>query len=249
MITAIVQARMGSKRLPGKVMEDIKGHSLLWHVLTRVKYSKLIDKIILATSKNKQDEVLVNLAENMGIATFAGSETDVLDRFYKISIKYKPKLVVRLTADCPLIDPTMIDNIIKFYVEREGRFDYVHRGENYPEGVAEVEVFSHRTLKKVWSEARKKSEKEHVTSYIWNNPDKFKIGEIDFNSDFGNIRLEVDEANDLKVVRQIYNELYKEGEIFYWRDIWQYLKRHPEIIEINKDIERNEGYKRSLRND
>ena len=230
-------------------MKEIEGHPLLWHVLKRIAYSEVIDKIVLATSEKKQDSVLFELAKDMGFEAITGSEDDVLDRFYKVAVKYEPDVIVRLTADCPIIEPTMIDQIIKFYIKHKDKFDYVHRGDYYPEGVAEVEVFSYEILEKIWEEAEKKSDREHVTSYIWSHPDKFKIGEVNYNENLEDIRLEVDEFNDLKVVRKIYNALYQQGEIFHWAAVHEFLKNHPEIMVINKYIERNEGYQISLEND
>lgn len=246
---AIVQARMGSTRLPGKVLKDVSGKPILWHVIDRLRYSNLIDEIIIATSTNHKDDAILKFATENGIKSYAGSENDVLDRYYQTAKKFRVEIIVRITADCPLLDPHEVDKVIRRFTE--GDFDYVNPGldSNYPDGVAEVEVFTFKALEKAWKEAKKPSEREHVTPYIWNHPKKFKLGKIQYKENLSHMRWVVDVERDLTFVREIYKRLYKNGKIFHMEDVLKLLKEHPELMEINQGIIRNEGYLRSLKKD
>jgi len=249
MVTAIVQARMSSTRLPGKVMKEILGRSILWHVINRLKRAKLIDNIIIATTDKESDKPILKLAQELGIDSFAGSEEDVLDRYYQAARKYKAEVIARVTADCPLIDPELVDRIIGHYLQNRDRLDFVHNGLSYPDGIVETEVFSLAALQKAWKEARLASEREHVTSYIWKNLEVFQIATIENEEDLSHLRLVVDEERDFQLVTEIFRNLYKEDEIFHLRDILHFLDKKPELLELNKDTIRNEGYLKSLAED
>ncbi|OIQ04886.1 MAG: acylneuraminate cytidylyltransferase [Candidatus Altarchaeum sp. CG12_big_fil_rev_8_21_14_0_65_33_22] len=249
-IVAIIQARMGSTRLHGKVLKDVSGKPLLWHVINRVKKSKLIDQIVLATTNKKEDLKLIEIASETGIESYAGSEEDVLNRYFQAATKYKADIIVRITSDCPLIDPRIIDEVIKHFLR--DNFDYVTNTIRYPypDGL-DVEVFSYDSLKKAWFEAEIPSEREHVTPYIRNHIELFKIENHENDEYISNMNLRwtVDEERDLEFVREIYKSLYKEGEMFYMEDVLELLKKNPELIEINIKIIRNEGYLKSLEKD
>lgn len=247
-IVAIIQARIGSTRLPGKVLKEVSGKPLLWHVINRVKKAKLIDSTVLATTTKKEDLKLIEIASKAGIESYAGSEDDVLERYFQAATKYKADIIVRITADCPLIDPRIIDKVIKYFLS--GDFDYVSNAikPTYPDGL-DVEVFSYNSLKIAFYEAKLPSEREHVTPYIRNHKEIFKIGSVENNKDLNHLRWTVDEEKDLEFVREIYKYLYKEEEIFYMEDILELLKKKPHLIEINSRIMRNEGYLKSLEND
>jgi len=247
-IVAIIQARMGSTRLSGKVMMDIVRKPMLWHVINRVKHAKRLDDIVIATTTLNEDKQILELASEMGVRSYAGSEDDVLDRYYQAAIIYKVDVIVRITADCPLIDPTVIDRAIEFYLNHD--FDYVGTGikPTYPDGL-DTEVFSFSALERAWKEATLASEREHVTPYIRKNPQIFNIKSLENDEDLSYMRWTVDEERDLKFVREIYKRLYKEGKIFYMEDILNLLKKHPELMDINKGIIRNEGYLKSIKED
>lgn len=247
-VVAIVQARAGSTRLPQKVLKSIAGEPMLWHVIDRLKKSKLVDEIVLATTIKEGDRPLLRIAEKSGIKGFAGSEEDVLDRYFRAATESRADVVVRITADCPLVDPEIVDAMIKRF--SDGGFDYVSNivKPTYPDGL-DVEVFSYDALKRVWEGAKRSSEREHVTTYIRNHPKVFKIGNVEHEKDLSEMRWTVDTNKDLKFVREVYKRLYKKGRIFLMRDVLKLLEKQPHLIEINKGIARDEGYLKSLRED
>lgn len=227
----------------------IAGKTMLERVVERVKKAKLIKNVIVATSKEREDETIVRLCQKKKIKFFRGSLNDVLDRYYQAAKKNKIKHICRVTADCPLIDPKIIDLAAKEYLK--GRYDYVSTAyplPTFPDGL-DVEIFSFRTLKKTWQEAKLPSEREHVTPYIWKNHRKFKIKTIKNNQNLSDMRWTVDEERDLKFIREIYQRLSKKDKIFYMEDVLNLLKKEPELMEINKGIIRNQGYLKSLRED
>ena len=246
---AIVQARMGSTRLPGKVMREVLGKPLLSHLITRLKEAKLINKILIATTNKDKDKPILKLARESGIDSFAGSEDDVLDRYYQAAVKCNAQVIVRITADCPLIDPELVDKIVAHYLNNRENLDYVRSGTSYPDGVVETEVFSFASLKKAWKEARLASEREHVTPYIWKNPELFRTATIENEEDLSYIRLVVDDERDFRLVTEILENLYQEGKIFHLKDIMDLLKKRPELLELNRRTIRNEGYQKSLARD
>lgn len=239
---------MGSTRLPGKVMKPLCGKPILWHIITRISYSKQIEKIIIATTDKEEDKVIVKLAEEMGVAFYRGSSDDVLDRYYQAARKFNVDPVVRITADCPLIDPEIMDNIIDYYLK--GDYDYVSNGlkPTLPDGL-DTEVFSFKSLEKAWAEAKKPSEREHVTSYIYNHPELLKIHNYENDVDLSGMRWVVDEEADYQFISEVYKNLYKDGKIFYVKDIIRLLEEMPELLKLNKGISRNEGYQISLLKD
>lgn len=247
-VVAVIQARIGSTRLPKKVLKKIVGKPMLWHVIDRVKKAKLVDEVVLATTLREEDKPLLGLAGESGVKSFPGSEEDVLDRYFQAATKFRADVIVRVTADCPLIDPRIVDKVIKRFLGDD--FDYVSNTLKltYPDGL-DVEVFSRDALKKAWGEAKMASEREHVTPYIRKHPELFKIGVVEHEKDLSSMRWCVDTERDLKFVREVYRRLYKKGRIFLMKDVLELLKKHPELAEINKGIERNEGYAKSLRED
>lgn len=239
-VTAILQMRIGSTRLPKKILKNIAGKPMLWHFTNRVKKAKLIDEIIIATTTKDEDDMIVKWARSNGLKHYRGSTEDVLDRFYQTATKFKAEVIVRVTPDCPLIDPEVMDKVIKYFLD--GDFDYVSNTikRNYPDGL-DTEVFSYDALKKAWKEAKMASEREHVTPYIWKHPKMFKIGSVECEEDLSHMRWCVDTERDLEFVREIYKRLYKEGKVFHMSDVLKLLKKHPELMEINKGIARDEG--------
>ena len=245
----ITQARTGSTRLPGKVLKQINGKSLLEIHLERLKKCSKISEIIVATTVNDEDAIIYDKALEWGFSSFTGSETDVLDRFYQ-SVKDKnPYWIVRVTSDCPLIDPELVDEIVTFV--QENNCDYGSNGliENYPDG-QDVEVFKFSALKIAWKNALLKSEREHVTPYIRNNSDfnngnLFKAINFACDSDFSKIRMTVDEQRDLDLVEILIYQLGKEKT---WLTYTNFIIEN-DLTKVNDQIIRNEGLIKSLKND
>ncbi|HHV73352.1 MAG TPA: NTP transferase domain-containing protein [Thermoanaerobacterium sp.] len=240
---AIIQARMGSTRLPGKVMKIIMGKPIIEHVVNRVKASKEIDDIIIATTTNKEDDIIIEKAKKLNVKYFRGSENDVLSRYYHAAKENNADIVIRITSDCPLIDPKIIDKIIRTFIEtsKKEKIDYLSNTieRTYPRGL-DVEVFNFETLEKVFKEADKSYQREHVTPYIYENPEIFKIKQIKDNVDYSNYRWTLDTIEDFKVIEIIYENLYKENELFYMEDILKFQKEHHEISKINENVKQKE---------
>jgi len=236
-VAAIIQARMGSMRLPNKVLADIEGKSMLWHVINRLKRAELVDEIIVATTTNREDEPIIELAEEIKLKWFRGSESGVLDRYYQAAKKYEADVIVRITADCPLVDPQITDKVIKYYLNNKNKFDYVSNilERTYPRGL-DTEVFSFNALEKSWYKAKKLYEREHVTPYICEHPETFRLANVENSKDLSYMRWTVDEEKDLEFVRGIYNRLYKKKEVFLMKDVFTLLKKEPHLMQINRKV-------------
>jgi len=247
-VGAIIQARVSSTRLPGKVLMDLLGKTVLERVVERVKAAKLVKDVVVATTLNKEDDGIESLCEKVPVKYFRGSENDVLDRFYQAAKYYQIENIVRITADCPLMDPRIIDKVTKLHLE--GQADYTANiiEETYPDG-EDVEVFTFAALTKAWENASLQSEREHVTSYIRNNAGLFKIVNLRHESDLSDYRWTLDEKTDYEFIKFIYSSLYKGNNDFGLNEVVEFLKSHPEASKINQNIGRNEGYLKSLRND
>jgi spore coat polysaccharide biosynthesis protein SpsF len=209
MIIAIIQARMGSSRLPNKSLMDIDGKTALEFMIDRVRKSDLIDDIVIATTINQKDDVIANLCINNQINCYRGSENDVLDRYYQSAKKYEATIVVRLTSDCPLIDPDLIDETINIFINK--KVDYASNAvppdkKKYPDG-SDVEVFSFDALQRSWVETTDLKDREHVTFYMWDKRDNFNTIMLDNEHDWGRYRITVDYIEDLELVRKIVKKL------------------------------------------
>lgn len=242
--TAIIQARMGSSRLPGKVCKTILGRPMLEYEINRLRTCRNIDSIVLATSALAQDTPVAQLGEALGIEVFRGSEDDVLDRYFHAASRSKADPIVRITGDCPLIDPAICDQTIEAF--QGNKADYVCTSESIAEGL-DCEVFSYDALTKAWTNAALKSEREHVTLYIRNHPELFNCFEYKGERDDSAYRVTVDEPEDFEVVTAILKALFpKFGFNFSFEVIRDYLDSHPEIYTLNSRITRNEGLIKSL---
>jgi glutamate-1-semialdehyde 2,1-aminomutase/spore coat polysaccharide biosynthesis protein SpsF len=245
-VVAIVQARMGSTRLPGKVLAEIAGHPMLWHVVNRVRGARSVDKVVVATSNRSSDDAVAEFCVQNDIEFFRGHETDVLDRFYHTARHFNADVVVRITADCPLIDPQVVDRVVNTYLD--GEYDYVTNTlrYTYPDGM-DVEVFSFAALEKAWGEARLPAEREHVTPYL-RASGRFRVFDVENEVDLSkrNLRWTVDEPADLEFVRAIYARLGGDKQPFGFSDILELLDKEPDLMQINSAIVRNEGYYKSL---
>ena len=246
-VIAITQARVSSTRLPRKVLLPLGNDTLLGVHLTRLSQAKSIDQFIVATTNEEGSETIVKLAEEKGISTFQGSLNDVLDRFYQAALPHKPTHVVRITSDCPLIDPSLIDKVVKKAIS--AGYDYYANilVEDFPDG-QDIEVFTFGALEKAWNEATTNAEREHVTPYMRNNS-SFKGGTLFKSADypapdnFNHVRMTVDEAVDLEVMQWLVDELGMDKD---WLTYTKYMLANQDRL-ANATIQRNEGYLKSLK--
>jgi len=242
-VNAIVQARCGSTRFPNKVFANIAGKSLIWHVVNRLTYAKMIDKIVIATTTNIEDNQIEKWCQENNIACYRGSENDVLNRYYSASITYPSDIIVRITADDPFKEPTIIDEVVNKLINKG--YDHVTNNfpPSFPEGL-DCEAFTFKTLEKTEQATHDNFEREHVTQYIYHNPDKFKIGNIVSNRNLSFLRWTIDKEEDLKMVNTIYLKRdSKNTGILLIDEILDILQKHPEITEINSAVERSIMYK------
>lgn len=247
MIVAVLQARMSSTRLPGKVIKPLLGIPMLFRQIERIKQAQKIDKLILATSTDKSDDLLEKLSQEYDVECFRGSLEDVLDRYYQAVLPYSPEHVVRLTGDCPLTDPFLIDAVIQFHVD--GGYDYSGNAiePTYPDGL-DVEVMRFSALYQAWKEANLSTQREHVTLFFSQNRDAFKIGCFRNSVDHSAWRWTVDEELDFKLVETIFNELYPRNPLFSSNDVVAFLQEYPNLNLLNSKYTRNEGLKKSVKN-
>lgn len=247
-VVAILQARCNSSRLPNKILKPILNKPMIQWQIERLNQSKYIDKLIVATSVEDSDLPLVQLCNSLNVEVYRGSLNNVLDRFYQVALKTKPKLIVRLTGDCPLIDPTVVDEVIAFM--KKGSFDYVSNSiePTYPDGL-DVEVFTFNTLQNIYSNAKLSSEKEHVTLYVANNKSLFNIGAYKNSIDLSHHRWTVDEQSDFELVTAIFEGMINLKENFQMEDVLLFLEKDEALINLNKNIRRNEGLLKSLDKD
>ena len=243
-VVAIIQARMGSSRLPGKSMADIEGRPMLWHVIQRVKRANLVDRVVVATSTKAADDAIEQMCRDNGVSCYRGSEQDVLDRYYVAARGEKAGQIVRITADCPLIDPEVIDRVVRRF--QRGDLDYASNAmvRSYPDGL-DTEVFSFSALERAWHEATKASEREHVTPYL--RSEKFRTANVESESTslYQHYRWTVDEAEDLDFIRAVYRSM-QEKEVFGVKDVLELLEKNPWLEKMNSDIVSNRGYYKSL---
>lgn len=237
-VLCIVQARMGSERLPKKVIKPILEQPMIIYTLNRLKKSKYIDELVLATTVEKTDDSLVNIVKNKGYKVFRGDEGNVLKRFVDTYKKYCGDIIIRITGDCPLIDPFIVDNVTTYFMANN--YDYVRLDvpETFIRGF-DVEVFSSKTLLKVWKEVSSLDNsnryKEHVTLYIYENPDKFKVGIIKGNEFYNKgYRLTVDTLEDFKLIETIFDHF--QDEYIEAKEVVKFLDENPSKASINKDV-------------
>lgn len=246
-IIAIIQARLGSTRLPGKVLLDLEGRTVLEHVFRRVKSSKLVTDVIVATTINKEDLNIVKLCGNLGINVYCGSEDDVLDRYYQTARLFGADHIVRITSDCPLIDPVLIDEVITLHVREKADYTSNTIKETYPDG-EDIEVFTFKALKEAWKKANLSSEREHVTPFMRKNP-AFKLVNHEYNKDLSHKRWTLDNPEDYEFIKSIYKNIYNKNPGFSMMEILEFIDKNPDIEKINQHINRNEGYLKSLKED
>lgn len=236
----IVQARMSSTRLPGKVLKEVLGRPLLEHLIERLRKVRNADEIIIATTKNVADKAIIKLCEKMNVNWMSGSEHDVLARYYEAAKISDADAIIRITSDCPVIDPVLVEEVIQYYIENYKDVDYVSNSttRTYPYGM-DVEIFSKQSLKEAYENAVLEYEREHVTPYIYNRPDKFRLKNLESPDDYSGYRWTVDQEEDFMVVKKIIEALYPGNPDYGLQDMIELVKLNPEWYEINKNVRHN----------
>jgi len=234
-VVAIIQARMGSTRLPGKVLKDLAGETVLARVVKRTRRATLLDEVVVATTTQPADDVIVRECEQLGVAYFRGDEADVLDRYYRAAQRFAADAVVRITSDCPLIDPELIDEHVRLLLNRWSEVDFVTNmvKQTYPLGLA-VEAMPADVLWRMKRMSQTDVLKEHVTTLAYVQPDLFHIDHILHSEDLSRLRWTVDTQEDLELVRLIFQQVG--GDSSSWKDVLPVLAEHPDWSEINQVV-------------
>ncbi|MBS1518964.1 MAG: glycosyltransferase family protein [Bacteroidetes bacterium] len=238
-ILIIIQARTGSGRLPGKILLPLAGKPLLYRMYERVAASKTEKEIVIATTTEKEDDAVVEICKDYSIKFFRGHPQDLLDRHYKAALESGADTVVKIPSDCPLICPDVIDNVLNYYIENRDNFDFVSNlhPATHPDG-NDVEVIPVRVLGEAWNEADRDFEREHTTPFIWERPERYRIGNVKWETglDFSMThRFVIDYREDYEFISRVYDELYGKDSSFKLCDIMKLLERKPEIMEINSN--------------
>ncbi|MBD2691071.1 cytidylyltransferase domain-containing protein [Anabaena catenula] len=238
---AIIQARMGSTRLPGKVMKQLCGKTVLSHVISRVQACSLLDKLVVATTTSLADDVIIEEAEKCNVKWFRGSEEDVLERYYLAAKEYQAELIVRVTSDCPLFDPEVLTGMLEYFqtATSDGlEIDYLSNclRRSYPRGL-DAEVFTFNGLEKAFQESYQPYEREHVTPYIYEHPGIFNLHNQTYDDDLSDYRWTLDTEDDWRLIEEIYKNLYREGEIFTTDQIVDFLEENPDLFMLNTHVE------------
>jgi len=237
-IVLISQARMPSTRLPGKVLKTVLGKSLLEYQIERLKRVSLADEIVIATTTNETDTPIVELCDRLGITCYRGPEDDVLARFYGAAHAHESDVVIRVTADCPIIDPSVVERVVQFYIDHWETCEYVSNSlvRSYPRGM-DTEVFSVRTLDEAFFEAVEKADREHVTPFIYRHPNRYRLESVVSPEDLSSHRWTVDTQEDFDLIKLIIEALYPIKPEFSLEDVIALLRMYPEWAEINSHIE------------
>ena len=233
-IVAIIQARMGSSRLPGKVLMDLGGEMVLGRVVRRLQRSRHISKIVVATTTVPADEVIVAECDRLEVLCFRGSEHDVLDRYYQAARANAADAVVRITSDCPLIDPELVDETVEVFGDKHADYASNVFPRTYPRGL-DTEVFSFDALDRAWREAREAHQREHVTPYLYEHPQIFKLASLSGAADYSRYRWTLDTLEDLELLRTIYSRFHGRDD-FSWQEVLRLMEREPELAELNSQV-------------
>jgi spore coat polysaccharide biosynthesis protein SpsF len=231
---AIVQARMGSTRLPGKVMKDLGGETVLARVVARVRRASEVGQVVIATTREPDDDAIVDECRRLSVRVFRGEVNDVLDRYYQAAKEEKAEAIVRITSDCPLIEPLITDTTIRAFLER--RPDYASNvlRRTYPRGL-DTEIMTWDALSRSWRQAREPYQREHVTPYIYENADQFTLHSVEGETDYSSYRWTLDEPEDMAFLSAVYERMEGDG-CFSWRDVLALLEREPGLIELNRHV-------------
>ncbi|MGL4874552.1 MAG: cytidylyltransferase domain-containing protein [Clostridium sp.] len=238
-VVCVVQARMSSSRLPGKVLMKIEGVSILEHIIRRLKKSEEIDEIIIATTENKEDDKIEELVRNLDTKIFRGNLFNVLERYYFAVRERSEKILIRITGDCPCVDYKLIDDMVRAFKEEyiQNRIEYMNNTfeNNYPRGY-DVEIFTKKALEKAYYNAEKDYEKEHVTPYLYDKENNFKIKIYKGEKIYPNYRVTVDTTEDFQVVENIFKNLYRENPYFGIEAVVNYLNKNNQVLDINSKV-------------
>lgn len=237
-IVAIIQARMTSSRLPGKVLIPIVGYPMLYHVVNRVSSAKMVNQTVIATTDDPADDPIAEFCLTNGYACFRGHPYDVLDRYYQAALKFQADIIVRITADCPLMDPELIDSLLQTFLDTKVDFAANRLpppwDRSYPIGL-DIECVRFDSLRKAWQEAESPFEREHVMPYLYDQPDRFKILLTHHDPDYGKKRWTVDTPQDLALVKAIFENFAPRLD-FSWLEVIELINQHPEMEKINTSI-------------
>ena len=238
-IVAIIQARMGSSRLPGKVLKDLMGKPVLWHIHDRLNRVEAISEVCIATSYLKRDDPIETFCIDHNISIFRGNDADVLDRFYKAALEYKAFFILRVSGDCPLVDSLLIGQMIEYFLRKKLHYCSVATGSEldsneyygkYPDGL-DAEIFSFNALEKAWKEADGILYREHVTPYFWKYPKKFRTASfMSSEKNYSEHRLTIDSEEDYEIIHSVYETLYPQKPRFNMRDVFELMEKQPEIF-------------------
>jgi spore coat polysaccharide biosynthesis protein SpsF len=248
---AIVQAHMGSTRLPGKVLLPLGEKPMLVRVVERLRHVEALEEVVVVTGELPANDPIRDLCRIEGIACFSGSEYDVLDRYYRAAQEFGADPIVRVTSDCPLVDPAVVAKAVRLFAEKSPPIVYVGFDPSYPEGL-DVEVVSFGALETAWREAKLRSEREHVTPFIWKQPERFPQDRIRNGDTPAHEHWSVDRPKDYEFVKAVYAALDRPdapGTPFGMDEILGLLSAHPELRQLNAGIDADEGYLKSIRND
>lgn len=237
-VICIIQARMGSTRLPGKVMADLVGETVLARCVNRSRRARLLDQVVVATTVETADDEIVAYCKQQDIQYTRGSEADVLDRYFNASKQYNADVIVRITSDCPIIDPWMLDSVVAGLLNRISDLSYCSNTipvRTFPRGL-DVECFTFQALKVAWNEATSESDREHVTPFIWKDPVRFPQRCMRNDTDYSSLRWTVDTPEDLELIRLIYRKFNGDDE-FSWHEALELMNLHPEWCAVNSHIE------------
>lgn len=230
-VVAIIQARMGSTRLPGKALMDLGGETVLARVVSRLRRAMLIDEVLVATTDSGADDGIVRECQRLEIPAFRGSENDVLDRYYQAARASAADTVVRITSDCPVIDPQLVDETIRVFHRQHADYASNALSRSYPRGL-DTEVFTMRALEQAWRDSHQPYEREHVTPYLYEHPELFRLISHCGQTDYSQYRWTLDTAEDLTLLRAIYAR-FSNRDDFGWREVIQLMEQEPELEELN----------------
>jgi spore coat polysaccharide biosynthesis protein SpsF len=233
-ITAIIQARMGSSRLPGKVLHDLGGRTMLARVCSRTAQAALVDQLVVATTTESCDDAIAAECLQLGVACFRGSEHDVLDRYCAAAAAFRADAVVRITADCPLIDAELIDDVIVALLRHQPDYAANVLRRTYPRGL-DAEIATRAALERAWREATEPYQRVHVMPYFYQHPERFRLRSVTGDEDLSRHRWTVDSAEDLELVRAIYRRLAGDGG-FSWREVLCLVQREPALAALNQNV-------------
>jgi spore coat polysaccharide biosynthesis protein SpsF len=234
-VVAIIQARMGSTRLPGKVLKDLGGTTVLARVVNRTQRATLLDEVVVATSVLPGDDAIVKECDRLGVTWFRGEEADVLDRYHRAAVKFVADVVVRVTADCPLVDPELIDATIRAFLDQKADYATNSLVLTYPRGL-DVEVLTAGALAYAWRDAREPHQRIHVTPYLYENPHLFKVLSLTAEEDQSRYRWTLDTADDMEMLRAVHSHFGDRDDIS-WREVLRLMEREPRLAEMNSHVQ------------